>query len=207
MDSAEKKKQVPRQRGLASAELRIDGDLCPEAWKQWELAFKYEGMMRSIVYSQTGAQRTHIDDVMAKVMLALFQRLRSGPLEGAVGPYLKTMAKHEAWSHLQELRDRAEVFVGDDTYRLEDPEARISVNPASRVEHHQSMRVLREELSEFQLKAFVLCEGYGLKAPMVADLLGGTATSASVRDALRHARRKLSSDHVEFRLGIRLAGE
>ncbi|MFC9916648.1 sigma-70 family RNA polymerase sigma factor [Streptomyces sp. NPDC127197] len=202
-----KRKKVPRQRGLAPGNLNPDGDLCPEARRQWDIGLGKVPTLRGLVYALTNAQRTHIDDVMSKVMLAFFGRLRSGPLEGDVGAYLRTITQREAWKHLEELRDRAEVFVGDETYRLEDPDAHISVNPASKVELHQAMRILREEFSEFQLKAFVLYEGYGLQAPTIASLLGGTATKASVRDAIRHARKKLRSEHVGVRLGIRLAEE
>ncbi|MGW7351578.1 RNA polymerase sigma factor [Streptomyces sp. NPDC054784] len=161
-----------------------------------------EPSMRRIVYAKTSAQRTHIDDVMAKVWFALFKRLTSGPLEGSVPAYLRTVTKRMACQHLEELRQRAEHFVGDATHQLEDPSAHISVSPASKVELQQVMPVLRDELSELQLKAFVLNEAYGLQAPTIAELLGGGTTKASVRDALRHARRKLRSERVGVRLGI-----
>ncbi|MEV6758237.1 sigma-70 family RNA polymerase sigma factor [Streptomyces sp. NPDC051214] len=158
--------------------------------------------MRRIVYALTSAQRTHIDDVMSKVLLALFTRLTSGPLEGSVPAYLKTITVRMARQHLEELRRRAEDFVGDDTYKLEDPSAGVSVNPASHVELQQAMPVLREELSPLQLKAFVLNEAYGLQAPVIAGLLGGSVTKGSVRDALRHARHKLRCERVGLRLGV-----
>ncbi|MGW8685491.1 sigma-70 family RNA polymerase sigma factor [Streptomyces sp. NPDC055817] len=180
---------------------------CPEAQRQWETGLSLAPTLSRLIYGYTNAQGTHTEDVMSKVMMAFFRRLQSGPLEGEVAPYLKTITKRHTWSHLEELRDRAEVFVGDETYRLEDPDARISVNPTAKIELHHAMRVLREELSDFQLKAFVLYEGYGLQAPTIASLLGGNATKGSVRDAIRHARKKLRSERVGSRLGIRLAEE
>ncbi|MFF7780451.1 sigma-70 family RNA polymerase sigma factor [Streptomyces tanashiensis] len=208
MNGGEKKRKVPRQRGDAPSGLGSpDGTLCPEAQKQWETGLKKASKLRGLVYYYTNAQNMHIDDVMSKVMMAFFMRLRSGPLEGDVDPYLKTIVQNESLNHLKELRKRAEVFVGDDTYRLEEPSAHISVNPTSKVELHQAMKILRTELSDLQLKAFVLYEGYGLQAPTIASLLGGTTTKASVRDAIRHARKKLRSEKVGFRLGIRLAEE
>ncbi len=199
MSGSYKRRKIPRQRVLAT-------ELCPKAQQQWDYFLKKRPSLRRLAYWITGAQRAHLDDIEAKVSLALYARLRSGPLAGAVAPYLATITRREAHGHLAELARRAEDFVGDDTSRLEDPEAHISVNLAGTVELAQAMKVLRDEFSDLQLKAFVLSEAYGLQAPRIASLLGGTATNASVRDALRHARRKLRSERVGIRLGV-LAGK
>lgn len=193
--SYKRRRKVPRQRGLAT-------ELCPEAQHQWEFFLKKRPSLRRLAYWITGAQRAHLDDIDSKISLALYARLQSGPLEGEVEPYLVTITRRVARGHLTELARRAEDFVGDDTSKLEDPDAHITVNLAGKVELAQGMKVLRDEFSELQLKAFVLSEAYGLQAPTIASLLGGTATNASVRDALRHARRKLRSERVGLRLGV-----
>lgn len=196
MNSSHKwRRKVPPRHGAAT-------DLCPKAQRQWDCYLRRRSSLRRLAYWVTGAQRAHLDDIESKVSLALYTRLRSGPLDGDVQAYLVTITRREARAHLAELARRAEDFVGDDTSRLEDAEAHVSVNLAGRAELAQAMEVLRDELSPLQLKAFVLSEAYGLQAPTIASLIGGTATNASVRDALRHARRKLRSERVGVRLGV-----
>ncbi len=192
--SDKRRRKVPRQRPLAAA-------LCPEAQRQWDFFLKKRSSLRRIIYYLTGAQRGHVDDIDAKVALAFYRRLLSGPLEEHVQAYLHTITRRHTWKHLHDIADRAENFVGDDTAQLEDAAEHVRVNPAAKVELAQAMKVLRDELSPLQLKAFVLAEAYGLQAPLIAELLGNT-TKESVRDALRHARRKLRSRRVELRLGV-----
>ncbi|MFE0453111.1 sigma-70 family RNA polymerase sigma factor [Streptomyces sp. NPDC058914] len=152
-------------------------------------------------YARAG--RDHADDICSKVAIAFYRRLLSGPLnedDGSVASYLWTMIKRHTNQHLKELADRAENFVGDDTTKLEDPANYISVHFTSQVELAESMAVLKKEFSTLQLRAFVLAEAYGLKAPRIADLIG--TTHGTVRDALRHARRKLGTPRVGVRLGV-----
>ncbi|MFE6366032.1 RNA polymerase sigma factor [Streptomyces sp. NPDC057806] len=151
-------------------------------------------------YACARAGRDHADDICSKVALALYRRLLSGPLAESVNPYLWTIVKRTTGQHLLELAERAESFVGDDTTRLEDPEQHISVHFASRAEFDEAMGVLKKDLSMLQLRAFVLAEGYGLKAPQIAELI--QTTSGTVRDALRHARRKLGARRFAVRLGV-----
>ncbi|WP_069874579.1 hypothetical protein [Streptomyces malaysiensis] len=138
MERGEKRKRVPRQRGLAPGELCPDVELCPKAQQQWNAGMAKVPALRRLVFALTGAQRTHIDDVMSKVLLAYFARLKSGPLEGEVSAYLRTITQRQAWRHLEELRDRAEEFVGDETDRLEDPNAHISGSLISKVALQQA---------------------------------------------------------------------
>ncbi|MGX1760666.1 RNA polymerase sigma factor [Streptomyces lydicus] len=195
--SDKKRRKIPRQRALAT-------ELCPEAQRQWEIFLKKRSSLRRIIYYIAGARREHVDDIDAKVALALYTRLLNGPLKESekVEAYLTTITRRHAHKHFADLAGRAENFVGDDTTQLEDAAAGFNVNLASRVELVQAMQVLREEFSPLQLKAFVLAEAYGLQAPLIAELIGGETTSASVRDALRHARRKLGSKRVGLRLGV-----
>ncbi|MER6434505.1 sigma factor-like helix-turn-helix DNA-binding protein [Streptomyces sp900105245] len=148
----------------------------------------------------TGEQTVHTDDIVQKVGAAFYGKLIDGPVNGLLTPYLYTITRRKAADHMKELAKRAEEFVGDDTARLEDKDAYISVNLASKVEFDQAMAVLREELSPLQLKAFVLAEAYQLQAPKIAKLLG--TSPESVRDALRHARSKLRTRRVGLRLGV-----
>lgn len=149
-----------------------------------------------------------IDDIESRVYLAIFTRLRnSGPLDKRLGrfeSYLWTVTRREAAEYLRELAERAEEFVGDATHKL-DGEGGRAVHPGPEENLAvliPAMQVLREELSDLQLKVFVLAEGYGLKSPYIAELLGGTTTKSSVRDALRHARSKLSTAQVGSRLRV-----
>ncbi|MFF0693346.1 hypothetical protein ACFYU4_12000 [Streptomyces tendae] len=86
MDGGEKRKKVPRQRGLASRELCQDGDLCPEAQHQWDVGMTKVPSLRGVVWALTGAQRTHIHDVMSKVLLAYYRRCRRTDFSGP-GPF------------------------------------------------------------------------------------------------------------------------
>ncbi|UXY25061.1 hypothetical protein N8I84_42350 (plasmid) [Streptomyces cynarae] len=103
MIGGEKKRKVPRQRGLAPGDLCPEEVLCPEAQRQWEAGLSKTPALRNLVWAYTNAQGTHTDDVMSKVMMAFFARLRSGPLDGDVEAYLRTITKRRAWNHLKEL--------------------------------------------------------------------------------------------------------
>lgn len=164
--------------------------------------------MRNVIYQRTGLPAASIDDIESRVYLAIFTRLRnSGPLDKRLGrfeSYLWTVTRREAAEYLRELAERAEEFVGDATHKL-DGEGGRAVHPGPEENLAvliPAMQVLREELSDLQLKVFVLAEGYGLKSPYIAELLGGTTTKSSVRDALRHARSKLSTAQVGSRLRV-----
>lgn len=172
--------------------------LCPEAQEQWEEYVKMRRTLRKYAYARAG--RDHADDICSKVAVAFYRRLLTGPLNENVAPYLWTMIKRHTGQHLKELADRAENFVGDDTTKLEDPDNHISVNFTSQVELAESMTVLKKEFSTLQLRAFVLAEAYGLKAPRIAELIG--TTPVTVRDALRHARHKLRTRRIGVRLGV-----
>lgn len=174
------------------------GDLCPEAQEQWEIYVKMRKTLWKSACARAG--RDHADDICSKVAIAFYRRLLSGPLNESVSPYLWKMIKRHAGQHLSELSARAENFVGDDTTKLEDPANYISVHFTSQVELVEAMVVLKKEFSTLQLRAFVLAEAYGLKAPRIAELID--TTPGNVRDALRHARRKLGTRRVGARLGV-----
>ncbi|MGW3212848.1 RNA polymerase sigma factor [Streptomyces parvus] len=164
--------------------------------------------MRRLVYRLTGgAQATVVDEIDAQVWFAIFLRLQNGgpieqknpslPLLGSgVESYVYAVVRQKVRAHLAELAKRAEHFVGDQVYLLEQEEV-PSAESQSLADLAPTMKILKAEMSELQLAAFVLAEAYELKAPMIADLLG--TTKGSVRDALRHARRK--------RDGLALAGD
>ncbi|MFI9801961.1 sigma-70 family RNA polymerase sigma factor [Streptomyces sp. NPDC052302] len=208
MSSADENRRIPRQRGAADeAALPVEA-LCPEAQRQWDLLHKLRQSVRNVAYQRTGLPTTALDDIESRVYLAFFTRLRnSGPLNSRFGrleSYLWKVTRREAADYLRELKERAEEFVGDATYLL-DGEGGRAVHPSpedSLMVLIPAMQVLSEELSDLQLKVFVLAEGYGLKSPYIATLLGGTTTKDSVRDALRHARSKLASDQVGSRLRV-----
>jgi len=172
--------------------------LCPQAQVHLDSYLKMRNTLWKYAYAHAG--RDHAEDICSKVSIAFYQRLLSGPLNESVSPYLWTMVKRHTGQHLKELAERAEEFVGDDTTKLEDPAKHISVNFTSQVEFAETMAVLKKDFSELQLRAFVLAEAYGLKAPRIAELIGTTAPT--VRDALRHARRKLGTERVRAGLGV-----
>ncbi|MEV7060823.1 hypothetical protein AB0N95_35885 [Streptomyces microflavus] len=184
----EENRRIPRQRGAG---------LSPEAERQWELLRKMAPSVRRLVYRLTGgAQATVVDEVEAQVWFAIFLRLQNGgPIEqkdssllrSGVESYVYAVVRQKARGHLAELAKRAEHFVGDHVYLLEQ-EAVPSAESKSLADLAPAMKALKSEMSELQLAAFVLAEAYELKAPVIADLLG--TTKGSVRDALRHARRK-----------------
>lgn len=173
-------------------------NLCSEAQEQWDAYVQMRKTLWKYAYARAG--REHADDICSKVATAFYRRLLSGPLNESTTPYLWTMVVRHTGQHLKELADRAENFVGDDTTKLEDPANHISVHFMSQVELDESMAVLKKEFSTLQLRAFVLAEAYGLKAPRIAELIG--TTPGTVRDALRHARRKLGTPGVRVRLGV-----
>ncbi len=162
--------------------------------------------VRRLAYRLThGAQATVVDEVEAQVWLAIFIRLQNGgpieqkdssPFRSGVESYVYAVVRQKAVAHLAQLAKRAEHFVGDHVYLLEE-KAHPSAETQSLADLAPAMKILRAEMSELQLAAFVLAEAYELKAPVIADLLG--TTRGSVRDALRHARRK--------RDGLALAGD
>lgn len=208
MSGADANRRIPRQRGMADEAATPVEALCPEAQRQWDLLHKLHLSVRNIAYMRTGLPAAALDDIESRVYLALFTRLRnSGPLNswfGRLESYLWTVTRREAADYLRELKERAEDFVGEATYLLDGKDGQ-AVQPSPEDELATlipAMQVLREELSDLQLKVFVLSEAYGLQAPFIAKLLGGRTTSNSVRDALRHARKKLASDQVGLRLSV-----
>ncbi|MFE2261727.1 sigma-70 family RNA polymerase sigma factor [Streptomyces griseosporeus] len=172
--------------------------LCPEAQEQWDAYVKMRRTLWKYAYAKAGPD--HADDICSKVAIAFFQRLLSGPLDMNVASYLWVIVPRHTGQHLKELAHRAESFVGDDTTKLEDRANYISVQFTSQVELDEAMAVLKKEFSTLQLRAFVLAEAYGLKAPRIAELIG--TTPGTVRDALRIARRKLGTRQVGVRLGV-----
>jgi DNA-directed RNA polymerase specialized sigma24 family protein len=180
--SNEAKGRIPHQRG----------ELCAEAQKQWDRMRKMERSVRRWAYSRTGLPSTELDDIESKVWMAIYARLKnSGPLDKSPEAYLFRVAKQQAGAHLQELTERAEKFVGDRLYLLEH-ETAPGPEEQNLADLAPALKVLRGSLSDLQMKAFVLAEAYHLTAPKIAELLGGKTSKATVRDALRHARRKRS---------------
>src|SRR5690606_16711881 len=195
-----------RQRGTAGESVTPVEALCPEAQRQWDLMHKMRQSVRNIAYQRAGLTAVALDDIESRVYLSIFTRLKhSGPLSnrfGRVESYLWAVTRNETGKFLEELEKRAEEFVGDAVYLL-DGENGLAVQPSPEEELAvliPAMQVLREELSDLQLKVFVLAEGYRLPGPLIAKVLG--TTKNSVRDALRHARSKLASDKVGLRLGV-----
>ncbi|MEU0852487.1 sigma-70 family RNA polymerase sigma factor [Streptomyces flaveolus] len=205
MSGGDKDRRIPRQRGAADKAVSPAEVLCPEAQRQWDQMHKLRRSVRNIAYRRTGLPAVALDDIESRVYLAVFARLKnSGPLSrgfGRVESYLWTVTRNEAAAFLKELDKQAEDFVGDAIHLLDGGEVQPSPEDELAV-LIPAMQVLREELSDLQLKVFVLAEAYGLKSPYIAKLLGGPTTKNSVRDALRHARRKLASDQVGLRLGV-----
>ncbi|CAL9677835.1 hypothetical protein SUDANB105_08146 (plasmid) [Streptomyces sp. enrichment culture] len=204
--SYKKKRRIPLQRGTAPDAVPPLEALCPEAQRQWDLMQKLAPSVRKTVFALTRSTDT-VDEIESRVWLAILIRLtNSGPLDGKFGTvksYLWQVVREKSATYLQELAKRAEDFVGDDMYLLERQEPHPSAeSEAALVDLAPAMRVLAEEMSDLQLRAWVLAEAYDLKSPVIADLLGGTTTKESVRDALRNARAKLRSERVGLRLGV-----
>ncbi|MFD9655765.1 sigma-70 RNA polymerase sigma factor region 4 domain-containing protein [Streptomyces mirabilis] len=200
-------RRIPRQRGTAPEVAHLVEELSPEAQRQWELMYANAPSVRRIAYQTTKLPLWASEDIESRVWLAVYTRLkRSGPLDeriGRVESYLWTVTRRESVAYLTEVRQRAECFVGDDLYLLDNrANAHPSAEEQALADLTPALAVLRQEFSDFQLNVFVLAEAYALKAPGIAKLLGGTATNQSVRDALRHARRKLRSERVGLRLGV-----
>ncbi|WP_345637876.1 RNA polymerase sigma factor [Streptomyces thinghirensis] len=199
-------RRIPRQRDTAGDASPPAEALCPEAQRQWDLLHTMRKSVKQIVYKRTGLPTVARDDIEQRVWLAVYARLKnSGPLDGRFGAaksYLFAVTRNEAHAYVKELAKLAEDFVGDDAYLLEGKEAYPSPEGelVDLVPLIPAMQVLREELSELQLKAFVLAEAYCMPGPVIAEALG--TTHGSVRDALRHARSKLRSERVGLRLGV-----
>jgi RNA polymerase sigma factor (sigma-70 family) len=201
---------LPRQRDAAPEVAHLVQALSPEVQGQWDLMYRMAPSVRRIIYQRTNLPVWAREDIESRVWVAIYARLKNGgPLNPALGKiesYLWTTARREARDYLEEVKQRAERFVGDDEAYLLDGETR-SVEDESLADLAPAMTVLREDFTDFQRKVFVLAEAYSLKAPQIAELLGGTATNDSVRDALRHARRKLKTEHTGVRLGLRAVAE
>ncbi|MFE6946071.1 RNA polymerase sigma factor [Streptomyces chartreusis] len=203
--SDKKNRRIPRQTGTVGQAVHPVEALRPEAQRQWDLMIKLRPAVRNIAYRCTGLPATALDDIESRVWLALYVRLKnSGPLNskfGRVESYLWSVVRSQAQTYMVELSKRAEDFVGDDTYLL-DTEENAHPGPEHQIlaDLVPAMKVLREEFSDLQLRVFVLAEGYGLKAPLIADLV--KTSKGTVRDALRIARAKLRSERVGLRLGV-----
>ncbi|MFF3843414.1 RNA polymerase sigma factor [Streptomyces sp. NPDC001930] len=180
MSSDEAKGMIPHQRE----------PLGPEAQKQWDRMRLSAGSVRRRIYSRTGLPAWEVDDIEAKAWESIYRRLRlSGPLDDKVEAYLFAVVAQKVGEHLAELAQRAAKIVdGGDEILLRQPCP--GPEEQSLADLAPALKVLRRSMTEFQLRAFVLAEAYGMKAPFIAEALGGTATAGSVRDALRHARRK-----------------
>ncbi|MFE5618310.1 hypothetical protein [Streptomyces sp. NPDC056524] len=179
MSSDDARGQIPHQRE----------PLGPDAQRQWDRMHKMARTVRQLIYSRTGLPATEIDEIEAKVWEALFRRLHTGPLDGHVEAYVWTVTGQKIREHLAELALWSQRFVAKSDEALEQ-QACPGPEEQSLADLAPAMKQLRGSLSELQLRAFVLAEAYGMKAPFIAKTLGGTVTAASVRDALRHARRK-----------------
>ncbi|MDW8478320.1 sigma-70 family RNA polymerase sigma factor [Streptomyces scabiei] len=198
-------RRIPHQRGTAPEVAHLVEELSPEAQRQWEFLYAHSSSVHRLAYRLTSLEKWACDDIESRVWLAVYTRLkRSGPLDLRIGraeSYLWTVTRREAYTYLMEVRERAESFIGHNLYLLDHRDnAYPSAEEQSLADLAPAMTVLRQEFSDFQLKVFVLAEGYGMKAPGIAELLG--TTKDSVRDALRHGRRKLRSERVGLRLGV-----
>ncbi|MFE1271310.1 hypothetical protein [Streptomyces sp. NPDC058758] len=146
--------------------------------------------MRRFIYFRTSLPRWEIDDIESEVWESIYRRLLlSGPLDHMVERYLYMVVGQKIRERLAELGQRAAKIVEGGEEVLE----RIACpgpEEQSLADLAPALKRLRSSTSEFQLRAFVLAEAYDMKAPYIAKALGGTATAGSVRDALRHARRK-----------------
>ncbi|MFE0777660.1 hypothetical protein [Streptomyces sp. NPDC058861] len=180
MSSDEAKGMIPHQRE----------PLGPQAQKQWDLMRRMEASVRRRIYSRTGLPGWELDDVEGKVWESVYRRLLlSGPLDGKVDAYLFAVVGQKVGEHLAELAEwAAKVVTGGD--ELLERQACPGPEEQSLADLVPALKALSRSMSDFQLRAFVLAEAYGMKAPYIAKALGGTATAGSVRDALRHARRK-----------------
>ncbi|RSS42760.1 hypothetical protein [Streptomyces sp. WAC08241] len=180
MSSNETKGIIPHQREPLSS----------EAQKQWDLMRRMATAVRLRIYRRTGLPGGEIDDIEAKVWESVYRRLLlSGPLDGKVDAYLSTVVGQKVGEHLAELAEwAAKVVVNGDEILERQPCP--GPEEQSLADLAPALKILRGSMSDFQLRAFVLAEAYGMKAPFIAKALGGTATANSVRDALRHARRK-----------------
>ncbi|MFF9145878.1 hypothetical protein ACF1BN_13565 [Streptomyces sp. NPDC014861] len=180
MSSDGAKGMIPRQRE----------PLGSEAQAQWDRMRVLEGSVRRFVYFRTSLPRWEIDDIESEVWESIYRRLLlSGPLDHMVERYLYMVVGQKIRERLTELGERAAKIVDGGEEILEriacpGPEEQNLADLAP------ALKRLRGSTSEFQLRAFVLAEAYDMKAPYIAKALGGTATAGSVRDALRHARRK-----------------
>ncbi|MFB8314696.1 RNA polymerase sigma factor [Streptomyces sp. NPDC055961] len=179
MSSDEVKGRIPRQRE----------PLGPEAQKQWDRMRLLTGSVRRWIYFKTGLPKWEVEDIESKVWEAIYRRLLSGLLTDRVEAYVFKVAAQKIREHLAELAERAaKIVVGGDEILVRQPCP--GPEEQSLADLAPALEMLRGSLSEFQLRAFVLAEAYDMKAPFIAQALGGTATKGSVRDALRHARRK-----------------
>ncbi|MFC7924588.1 sigma-70 RNA polymerase sigma factor region 4 domain-containing protein [Streptomyces cinereoruber] len=180
MSSDGAKGKIPRQREPLSS----------QAQAQWDRMRVLEGSVRRFIYFRTSLPKWEIDDIESEVWESIYRRLLlSGPLDHLVERYLFMVVGQKIRERLAELGQRAAKIVEGSEEILE----RIACpgpEEQSLADLAPALKRLRSSTSDFQLRAFVLAEAYDMKAPYIAKALGGTATAGSVRDALRHARRK-----------------
>jgi DNA-directed RNA polymerase specialized sigma24 family protein len=188
------KPQIPRQRVVGQEPT----DLPPEALTQWRTVAVNEQSLRRYITAKAGS--AHTDGVWAQALDNLYQHLKkNGPVDSVLA-YFKTICRNEVSKRFKELAERAELYVGDDTYLLDDPQRNIHINPTARVELEEAFEVLRNALTLRQFKIFVLSEGFGLTAPQIVEALDEDIKPVTVRKDLMVTREMLRTPAVRNRL-------
>ncbi|MFI1933083.1 RNA polymerase sigma factor [Streptomyces sp. NPDC020330] len=193
--------QEPHTLGEPSA------SLSPLAQEQWEEVRRNEKSLRR--YTRAWATAEHETGVFVKAEESLHRKLQnSGPVEGSVLAYMKTICKREAGQHRKKIAEQHKraLLVGDDTYLLDTEDSAtaedIVVLKEIRESLNEKLPLLRKVLSDQQYEVFLLAEADGMNSVEISEALDGTVSPGAVRQSLKAARDKLKRPAIRARLGV-----
>ncbi|MFE1895844.1 RNA polymerase sigma factor [Streptomyces yangpuensis] len=178
-------------------------DLTPEALRQWHQAERRMPSYHRRVQSMVGPN--HVDDVLSKARVKLYQHLRRhGPVDNVIS-YFSTICLHEGVDHISHILKLAEQFVGDNSSSLENALQRVRVVAADGMTgievSDQVSRALKELGTTFtsrEITAWLLVEMYGLDSATIATHTG--TSQSAVRQTVRRARGKLADPELQRKL-------
>jgi RNA polymerase sigma factor (sigma-70 family) len=177
--------------------------LSPLAREQWEEVRGNERALRR--YTRAWATAEHETEIFVAATESLHTRLKnSGPVEGSVLAYMKTICKREAGQHRKKIAEQHKRahLVGDDTRLLDTEDSVTAEDVVVLKEIRESLPLLKKVLSGQQYTVFLLAEAEGMNSFEISEALGGKVTPGSVRQSLKAARDKLKRPAIRARLGV-----
>ncbi|MFK4108525.1 RNA polymerase sigma factor [Streptomyces sp. NPDC002176] len=152
--------------------------LSPLAREQWEEVRRNEKSLRR--YTRAWATAAHETEVLVKATESLHTKLEnSGPVEGSVLAYMKTICKREAGQHRKKIAEQQQraLLVGDNTYLLDTEDSANAEDAVVLKEIRESLNeklpLLRKVLSDQQYTVFLLAEAEGMNSTEISGALNG----------------------------------